>query len=255
MASEDDRIGKNRPTGLECHASAALLGQVQESVSSILGRAVQADEPLMSAGLDSLGSVELRNSLEARLGLQLPSTLVFDYPSAAAIAGYLGTRAPAPAAAAEPADEDSSSEEEGGGYLEFGADDLALLDRGLGAGGAATRAGALVSVASMAFRVARDVWSQGFAADATSATPLERWDLDAPPASQLFSGLPVRWGAGALLTRMWLLGSSEPPLCAGPGAKRCELLLPPAAAGLACTCPARPTSTRPPLASPRPRRR
>ncbi len=111
-------------------------------MSSILGRAVQPDEPLMSAGLDSLGSVELRNSLEARLGLQLPATLVFDYPSAAAIAGYLGARVQAP----EPAGEDSGSEVEGGGFLEDGADAAAPL--GLGAGGPAAKAGALVSVAS-----------------------------------------------------------------------------------------------------------
>jgi hypothetical protein len=42
----------------------------------VLGAAVAEDEPLMAAGLDSLGSVELRNTLESRLGLRLPPTLV-----------------------------------------------------------------------------------------------------------------------------------------------------------------------------------
>jgi acyl carrier protein len=41
---------------------------------------------LLAAGLDSLGAVELRNSLEGSLQLQLPGTLVFDYPSVSAIA-------------------------------------------------------------------------------------------------------------------------------------------------------------------------
>jgi hypothetical protein len=43
----------------------------------------------MSAGLDSLGAVELRNSLEASLGLTLPGTLVFDYPTVDALSDYV----------------------------------------------------------------------------------------------------------------------------------------------------------------------
>eukprot|EP00955_Chlamydomonas_euryale_P082200 363687-Chlamydomonas_euryale.AAC.7 len=48
-----------------------------------------SDAPLMSSGLDSLGAVELRNSLEARLRLSLPPTLVFDYPTADALTQHL----------------------------------------------------------------------------------------------------------------------------------------------------------------------
>jgi acyl carrier protein len=73
---------------------AAVQAQVQEAVRSIMGADISADEPLMAAGLDSLGAVELKNSLEGRLGLQLPGTLVFDYPSAAAIAGYVESLLP-----------------------------------------------------------------------------------------------------------------------------------------------------------------
>jgi hypothetical protein len=53
----------------------------------------------MAAGLDSLGAVELRNGLEARFGLQLPGTLVFDHPSVAALSGYLHARVSASAEA------------------------------------------------------------------------------------------------------------------------------------------------------------
>jgi hypothetical protein len=65
------------------------------------------DAPLMDCGLDSLGAVEFRSSLEAHLSVQLPPTLVFDYPSLSAIVGYLddtlAAQQPATAAATQPA--------------------------------------------------------------------------------------------------------------------------------------------------------
>ncbi len=52
--------------------------QVQAVVRSVLGAEVAPDAPLMSAGLDSLGAVELKSGLEGALSLALPGTLVFD---------------------------------------------------------------------------------------------------------------------------------------------------------------------------------
>ena len=66
-----------------------LTAEVQGVACGILGSEVGASEPLMAAGLDSLTSVEFQNSLEAKLGVELPTTLVFDYPTVAAIAHYL----------------------------------------------------------------------------------------------------------------------------------------------------------------------
>ena len=59
-------------------------------VQSVLGNAPAAQQPLMEAGLDSLGAVELRNSLAARFpAADLPATLTFDYPTPAALAAFL----------------------------------------------------------------------------------------------------------------------------------------------------------------------
>jgi acyl carrier protein len=51
---------------------------------------VPRDEPLMAAGLDSLGAVELRNALKERLGgLVLPPTLLYDHQTVSAIATFI----------------------------------------------------------------------------------------------------------------------------------------------------------------------
>ncbi len=76
----------------------ALLARfVEERVVKALGldpsRPPDRSRPLQEFGLDSLLAVELRNVLSNGLGLprRLPATLLFDYPSVAAITGYLAS--------------------------------------------------------------------------------------------------------------------------------------------------------------------
>ncbi|MFT9669704.1 type I polyketide synthase [Streptomyces rhizosphaericola] len=77
----------------EAERPALLLDLVRGEVADVLGLpgpdSVPADRALRSLGIDSLTMVQLRKRLAKRLDTTLPATLVFDYPTAEAIAGLL----------------------------------------------------------------------------------------------------------------------------------------------------------------------
>ena len=73
-----------------------LLDLVRTHAATVLGHAtpaaIDAERGFLDLGFDSLTAVELRNSLTRVSGIDLPATLLFDQPSPAAVAAYIGAR-------------------------------------------------------------------------------------------------------------------------------------------------------------------
>ena len=201
-----------------------VQGQVQEAVAAVLGSSVGAEDPLMAAGLDSLGTVELRNALERCTGLELPSTLVFDYPTVAALTAFLCGRLGQRAALTGGEADDDGSMREGsvysfvsepaspgralqppGGAIELvGISELVVRSAG----------GALLGAQlSDQTRVRRRWWERGLGGGSVGQStvarmhvsptppwrtpplqpiPVDRWDVQAQ--AELCGGLPVQFG-------------------------------------------------------------
>ena len=68
-----------------------IVATVSDVALSLIGvETLDADEPLMDAGLDSLAAVEFGNTLAKEFsGVALPSTLMFDFPSVKLLSGFI----------------------------------------------------------------------------------------------------------------------------------------------------------------------
>lgn len=141
----------------------------------------------MSAGLDSLGSVEFVNVLTQKLGVSMPGTLVFDYPSVSAVTGYLSAQMLKNMAASAPV-ESEQQRVMAAWELEvppgFISSDLTISDDGIAKQQPVLIAGmpprALIADSVVAGRE----HGAGVVFDKIQSVPLQRWDLDAAESLQ-----------------------------------------------------------------------
>ncbi|QWF78548.1 type I polyketide synthase [Amycolatopsis sp. CA-230715] len=96
-ASEDVTAGSALAEKLsrlsEVERQRVVLDTVRAEAAAVLGFAGAAEiaptQAFRELGFDSLTAVDLRNRLSSVTGLRLPSSLVFDYPNATVLAGFL----------------------------------------------------------------------------------------------------------------------------------------------------------------------
>jgi acyl transferase domain-containing protein/acyl carrier protein len=99
------RIEAAAPDAREPLLVAWLCDEVARTLGRDTPRAIDPTEGFFEMGLDSLMAVELKRSLEHALGMTLPRTVAFEFPSVTALAHHLCaacTPAPSPEAAPMP---------------------------------------------------------------------------------------------------------------------------------------------------------
>ena len=68
---------------------AVLPITITNIIKRFLDREVSRNEPLLQAGIDSLGAIEIKSQIERLAGLDLPATMLLDYPTIEEIEKYL----------------------------------------------------------------------------------------------------------------------------------------------------------------------
>jgi 3-oxoacyl-(acyl-carrier-protein) synthase/NAD(P)-dependent dehydrogenase (short-subunit alcohol dehydrogenase family)/acyl carrier protein len=147
---------------------------VRSAAVEILGDGqLDASGQFPAGGFDSLSAVELSHKIGSALGVDLPGTLVFDYPSVPAIAAFVAAKlAPRPTAGAA----DTST-------VTALVPAAAPSQMQLGAPQAWAPCLLEVSLAARAPQPALDAPGPQGGSDAISVVPFERWDVEATKVS------------------------------------------------------------------------
>lgn len=182
-------------SGAASLSTAAVLERVAAAATTVLGERIGDDDPLMSAGLDSLGSVEFANVLRREFQVRIPATLVFDHPTLKAVAAYITSVLPqSPAQASKTAESisavhtvpgSSPSAERGIVPRSIGRPPVFIL---------ATVARPLLegSAGGCALAASREFLD---GVDAIRQIPLQRWDLETARAAGGRAEMTARFGA------------------------------------------------------------
>ncbi|WP_017627845.1 SDR family NAD(P)-dependent oxidoreductase, partial [Nocardiopsis chromatogenes] len=95
-AADTDALAKALAGRDEAGRQELVEGIVREHAAYTLGHggpdAIDPDTPFRDLGFDSLTAVELRNRLSGATGVRLPATVIFDHPTAAALAAFVRSR-------------------------------------------------------------------------------------------------------------------------------------------------------------------
>uniref|UniRef100_A0A7S1S9N8 Carrier domain-containing protein n=1 Tax=Alexandrium catenella TaxID=2925 RepID=A0A7S1S9N8_ALECA len=83
-----DSMEPAKPKGLERDVVAEVVKKIAlEAIGD--SDTIDMDQALMESGLDSLGAITFRNKLQQETGLKLSGTLMFDYPTMAAVTDHM----------------------------------------------------------------------------------------------------------------------------------------------------------------------
>ncbi|MFP2902713.1 phosphopantetheine-binding protein, partial [Corallococcus sp. 4LFB] len=88
-----DELGALEPSRRRSRAEDELR-QVVATVLKLAPARVPMDQPLRTLGMDSVMSLELRNRIEARTGIRLSATALWNHPTVEALTGFVLSQAP-----------------------------------------------------------------------------------------------------------------------------------------------------------------